>query len=103
MTMKLTEKRKSKILEKYEKISSSWTPARGDAACLIGLFAASFPAVPCGPFRNLEFEKCVAYKKNGHNWENYMALSSTAIEEVEGWITEYNVNSAVLYKKVKFD
>lgn len=87
MTIRLTEKRITTILDFCSNISNNRLNSIRNVARLIGLLVASFPAVPYGPlyYRHLEKEKMRALKSNRFCWEKSMSLSKTAIKEIKWW------------------
>ena len=55
---------------------------------VVGLMVSSFPGVSYGPpcYRQLENEKTVALKLNGHNLDAKMELSYLAKSDTQWWI-----------------
>lgn len=61
-----------------------------EVSSLVGSFTASYPATKWGRlyFRDLDREKCKALNKNEGNFDKYMSLSTSALNNVKWWITK---------------
>ena len=83
-------------LQKVDKITGACTSFSNkrlrvsirDVCRVIGLLVSSFPGVMFGPlhYRALEKDKVQALKLSGGNFDSYMMLSQSAIEELQWWI-----------------
>lgn len=88
MTVKLTNERKDKLKVGCSKLLKKSQVTIREAAQVIGMIVASFPAVKYGAlqYRHLENDKKTALKDSKGNFDGVMCLSAPARGELLWWI-----------------
>jgi len=88
MTVKLTDKKKEKILALCDSVLNNNTPHIRVVAKLLGYFSYSFLAVKYSKlhYRCLERDKIEALKTNKGNFDSKMSLSLRGYQDINWWI-----------------
>ena len=98
MTITLTQKKKTKIMDKANKVLRGKVTIRM-VASLVGNLTSSFEAVPNGRlyYRHIELCKTKALKKSGYDFDASCHISEEARKELNWWIQ--NIDNAFAYIK----
>lgn len=97
MLVKLTDEKKSKIIEVCQQVKQAKSPTIRAVASLIGLMVSYTAGVEKGllHYRHLEMCKNVALKMTKFNFNKSMIIDKKGYEDIEWWIL--NVNSECSY------
>ena len=88
MTIRLTERRRLKLIQACNDIKSAKKVTIRQLSALIGSLVASFIAIPLGRifYRNLEKDKTEALKKSKGDWEQKVIVSKEGLLEIDWWL-----------------